>query len=130
MKLSLANRVILRYGFSTNPKVTQRSLRKLDMALDKLVGSGLENDSAYYEALDGYRDIMYFLGRFLDPSDFQDAKASTPHLGLFVKYPLKPEDAVAAGGHAFFQKAKAEVQVLRDLLDEAAVFESYERDRK
>lgn len=124
MRPTLIRRVALRFAFSVNPLVVQKAMKKLESAVGQLVSQGAGDGKAYYEALDAYRDVLYFLGRFLDPSDFQEAKAKATHLNMIVKHPLQP-----IGDPDFYKRALGEVTDLAEILSEALVMESYERGR-
>lgn len=126
---NLTRRIFLRFAFSTNPGVATRALKKLEAALTTLAAGGADEGQTYYAALDAYRDVMYFLGRFLDPSDFQDIRARMDNLTLLTKHPLQSEDAIRAGGPDLFKKCLMEAKDLAETLDEALVMESYARGR-
>jgi hypothetical protein len=115
--MNLARRIFLRFAFSRNPKVVEKSLDTLEHAL-KEVGGG-ENMRAYYEAIDAYREILYFLERGLGFEKRPHIERECPILTMMTKNPMFSEKVVELAGEEAFTDALYEVRLLRRFYDQA-----------
>jgi hypothetical protein len=116
--MNLARRVYLRFAFSRNPQVVQKSLETLEKAL-KAVDKG-ENMRAYYEAVDSYREVVFFLERGLGYDERSMIERECPILTMMTKNPMFSDKVVELAGEDAFEDALDEVKILRKLFPEAA----------
>ena len=115
--MNLARRVYLRFAFSRNPQVVQKSLETLEKAL-KECNKG-ENMKAYYEAVDAFREVMYFLERGLGFDQRPGIEKEVPILTMMNKNPMFSEKVVELAGEEAFTDALYEVKLLRKYFADA-----------
>lgn len=114
---TLARRVFLRYALSKDPKVVEKSLGKLEGLL-KETGKG-ENYHAYAEAVDAFRDVLYFVEKKLGESAVHKLKEEAPILELMSENPFIPAHVLEKAGEDAFVDALEEVKDLRALVEQA-----------
>jgi hypothetical protein len=115
--MNLARRIFLRYAFSRNPQVVQKSLDTLEKALKETNKS--ENMRAYYEAVDAFREVMYFLERGLGFDARPGIEKEVPILTMMNKNPMFSEKVVELAGEDAFTDALYEHKLLQKFYDEA-----------
>jgi predicted S18 family serine protease len=115
--MNLARRIYLRYAFSRNPKVVEKSLGALEHAL-KNVNKG-QNMRAYYEAVDAYREVVFFLERGLGYDEREHIERECPILTMMTKNPIIADKVIELAGEEAFDDALSEVKYLRQLFPEA-----------
>jgi hypothetical protein len=109
-------------AFSRNPQAVKPQLKKLDEALKHLEhakGDMSEgpNFHAYSQAIDAFREVVYFL----EHSGASDGVAHKfPHLGLMSKNPFEPDKAVSEGHGKLFEQALSEAKQLETLYEQHA----------
>ena len=122
--MDLARKVFLRYALNKDPRVVEKSLGKLEGLLkaigDVPEGQEFSHFHEYTQALDAYRDVLFFLGHTPGGEvQVEHVKMHTPVLTLMSKNPFVPDPVLEELGHGAFVKALAEVKVLQDAFEKA-----------
>jgi hypothetical protein len=118
----VADRVL---AFSTNPKAIKPQFKKLDEALKHLEHAKGEltegpNFHAYSNAIDAFREVVYFLEHAGTPDEMAGVQHKFPHLAIMSKNPFDPAKAVSeAHGGKLFEQALAEAKHLETAYEHA-----------
>lgn len=115
--MDIARRVFLRYALSRDPKVVDKGVGKLEGLL-KGIGKG-ENFHAYSEALDAYRDAVYFVEKSLGESEANKLKGECPILSAMSKNPFRPDEVMTGFGEDAFNEAVDEVKHVKKMVEKA-----------
>ena len=116
--MDIVRRVFLRYALSRDPKVVEKGVGKLEGLL-KEVGKGGENFHAYSEAIDAFRDAVYFVEKTLGESEANKLKGEAEILSAMSKNPFRPDEVLSAHGDNAFNKAVTEVKHVKTMVEKA-----------
>ena len=108
----------LKLAFSASPQAAQTAMHKLLQTVKRIELPDGPDYEMYIETIDAYRDVMFFVKKFLDPVEYRQLLHRLKALEVMSDNPFMPDKAMQKDRDVFRQ-AERELVFLETGLEEA-----------